>query len=83
MNTNNEAQNVEPRPLERSVRQWNQSGFVIVSKVIIEDKYLPMVHSFHTARWEAESEIDKLIKELPEHLRVELAINPAELKFDA
>jgi hypothetical protein len=68
--------------LERHVRAWSQSGFAVVSKIVF-DEILPMVHSFHTARGEAESDLNKLTIELPEHLRVDVAVKPAQLTFEA
>jgi hypothetical protein len=72
-----------PRPLERRVRQWNQSGFAVVSFLFVADGCMPLVQSFHTAEWEAESEMNRLAKILPLHLLENMTVKPATLTFDA
>lgn len=74
---------VDAGMLERHVRAWSQSGFAVVSVIVSDQDYLPMVHSVRATRGEAESDLKKLTIELPEHLRVDIAVKPAQLTFDA
>lgn len=56
---------------------WRQAGFVLVSRA----GELPLVHSFHLPRWEAESAAEQARK-LPSELVTDLQVVPATLEFE-
>jgi len=61
--------------------EWKQKGFAVVSVARAGQKAMPMVHSFSSAEWEAQSDKRKA-EQLPENLREGLEIVPATLTFD-
>jgi hypothetical protein len=66
--------------LERLVgpRTWTQEGFAVVS----DANGLPLVHDWHSARWMAESRVRMITTELPEHLRKNLTIISATMRYE-
>ena len=85
MNMQNDERLSDPNgaaPLDATVRHWTQRGFCVVSKVIVEDGYLPVLHGFYPAEWEAKAALEKL-DELPADLRVDAAVVKAELRYGA
>jgi hypothetical protein len=82
LNMPNDLQTTEAQPgsLHPVVgpRAWTQEGFIVVS----DANGMPLVHDWHPAKWMAESRVRMITAELPEHLRKNLAIVPAQLRYE-
>lgn len=80
MQTTTPPKDPAPEPSEdvATGRAWEQRGFALVSRC----GHLPLLHSFHLPRWEAERAREVAQQTLPEELRAGLGVVEATLHFE-
>ena len=59
---------------------WVQKGFVVISDTEVEIG--PLFHCFDPAQWTCDHYVETH-QNLPEHLRKNIRVVPAELKFES